>query len=249
MPDSDSYGAFAYAYDKALGERFFKAIRGLLKDSLERWGTGGRRRKMHLDVACGTGLVLEYFRRQGWSSIGIDASIPMLEVARVRVPDVPLAVSDFRALPFGRQFALVTCLYDSLNHLMTKEELEEAFCSIRATMDDEALFLFDMNHPEIYPEVWGMAEPFYSSGANWELEIATTYRSRDRVGKASVKGWAIVGEQRIEIDEQHRQRAYTEKEIRRALERAEIAVHDVVDFDPFAEEGRAAKLYFVCGPK
>ena len=56
--NSEAYGAFAYAYDKALGERFFKSVRRLLDDLLERYPTPKR---SHLDLACGTGLAVESF--------------------------------------------------------------------------------------------------------------------------------------------------------------------------------------------
>ena len=71
MP-TEAYGAFAYAYDRALGSRFFKAVRTLLDETLEKYPTPKR---THLDVACGTGLVLRHFRERGWKSTGIDASL------------------------------------------------------------------------------------------------------------------------------------------------------------------------------
>ena len=174
---TEAYGAFAYAYDKALGERFFKAVRRLLEDLEREYPTPKR---THLDVACGSGLAVQYFRKRGWKSVGIDASMEMLRVARSRSPRVVGA--DFRALPFRSKFARVTCLYDSLNHLLDRDDLVAAFRAIRGVMDHDSLLLFDMNHPEIYPEVWGIAEPFVAEGADYRLEIATSYRSRDTPG-------------------------------------------------------------------
>src|SRR4051794_3876672 len=49
---AESYGAFAYAYDQALGDRYFRAVRRLLAQMLERYPSES---KTHLDVACGTG--------------------------------------------------------------------------------------------------------------------------------------------------------------------------------------------------
>src|SRR4028119_560238 len=119
---SEAYGAFAYAYDKALGERFFKAVTRLLEDALEQYPTAKR---THLDVACGTGMTVAYFRKKGWTSVGVDASLPMLQIARGGV------AGDMRQLPFRRKFAGVTCLSDSLNHLLEPRELTAAFRSIR----------------------------------------------------------------------------------------------------------------------
>ncbi|HEX7151928.1 MAG TPA: class I SAM-dependent methyltransferase [Thermoanaerobaculia bacterium] len=242
---SEAYDAFAYAYDQGLGARFFKAVRHLLLRTLDEYPTAKR---THLDVACGTGMAMEFFRKEGWLSTGIDASVPMLQIARRRAPRV--AAADFRALPFRRTFARITCLYDSLNHMTEKEQLVAAFTSIAGVMDEESLFLFDVNHPDIYPEVWGMAEPYVASGDDYLLEIATSYRAREKMGRALVTGWAQLGAERVAIRETHNQRCYTQREITKALKDAGLEPVEVSDFDPYEEGGSddapGVKLFFVC---
>lgn len=244
MPDA--YGAFAYAYDKALGARFFQAVRGLLDDAIGRH-CGPRR--THLDVACGTGLALEHLAARGWRSTGLDASVSMLHVARSRVEAARLVAADARSLPFRNRFALVTCMYDSLNHLMDRSDLVAAFRAVRGVMDEDSRFIFDMNHPEIYPAVWGLPEPFVSSGPDYSLEIDTSFRAREQLGRATVKGWALIAGERVEISEQHQQRAYSEREIGKALADADLAPLEVLDFDPYYEGGPTVKLFYVCGPR
>ena len=245
MKAGEAYGAFAYAYDQALGARFSKAVALLLDGLLDRYPTHSR---THLDVACGTGRAVEYFHRRGWQSVGIDASLPMLQLA----PKSSLAAADMRALPFRTHFARITCLYDSLNHMLEPEDLVAAFRSIRAVMDHTSLFFFDVNHPEIYPEVWGIAEPFVSRGSDHHLEIATSYRLLEKRALAMVTGWAIVRGKRVKIREQHRQRAYSEQEILSALAEARMRAVDVIDFDPYGEAGAleapTVKLFFVAAP-
>lgn len=241
---SEAYGAFAYAFDQALGGRFWNAMRVLLDQTLARYPTSKR---THLDVACGTGYALEHFQKQGWRSIGIDASLPMLQVARARSQSVVNA--DMRAFPLRRKFARITSLYDSLNHLLDRNDLVVAFRAIRAVMDHDSLLLFDMNHPDIYPAVWGVPEPFVAKGADFYLEMATSYRSRERIGRAIMTGWAMVNGERVRIREQRRQRSYTEREIVAALGEARLAPVDVIDFDPYHEldsvQADTVKLFFV----
>ena len=255
---TEAYGAFAYAYDRALGARFFRAVRTLLDQTLERYPTP---RRPHLDVACGTGLALAYFRERGFRSVGVDASLSMLRgaaavsAAVARGADGAAAAAprivagDMRRLPLRRSFARVTCLYDSLNHLLDAADLSAAFRSIRGVMDDDSLLLFDMNHPDIYPEVWGLSDPYVASGSDFHLEIATTYRKRERIGRASVTGWATVAGQRVDIREQHRQRAYSEREIAASLDSAGLVPVDVVEFDPYDEardaDAPTVKLFYV----
>lgn len=248
MPDSSSYGAFAYAYDQALGERFFRSARRILLQLMERYPC---EEKTHLDLACGTGLALALFASRGWRSIGVDASLPMLSVARVRASR--LAGADFRALPLRGTFSRITCLYDSLNHLKSRADLVAVFRAVREVMAPSSLFFFDMNHPDIYPAVWGMKEPYIANGPGFHLEIATAYRRRDATGLALVTGWALLPSgERAEISERHEQRAYSEREIVEALGEAGLVPAEVLDFDPFHDgadlDSAGVKLFFVCRP-
>ena len=242
---AESYGAFAYAYDQALGRRFFRAVQRLLVKSLEERPP---REMTHLDVACGTGYAMELFARRGFRSVGVDLSLPMLQIAHTRVRR--LVCADLRALPLSRTFARITCLYDSLNHMKEREDLVAAFRAVRGVMSSESLFLFDVNHPDIYPEVWGSKEPFVASGADYRLEIDTAYRKRERLAHALVSGWAKVRGRRVEIRERHEQRAWSKNEVRAALREAGLEVVDVVNFDPYEEAGdlhaETVKLFFTC---
>ena len=236
----EAYGTFAYAYDQALGERFFRSIRRLLNRVL---AAHPARVRTHLDVACGTALAVEYFERRRYQSVGIDLSLPMLQVGLRRAEH--LVAGDMRALPLRSKFEVITCLYDSLNHLKTAKDLAAAFSAIRKVLADDGLFLFDVNHPEIYPEIWGSAEPFVADGENFHLQMATKFRQRDRTAQAMVTGWALMNGQRVPIRERREQRAYSEREIIDALASAGLLPAEMIEFDPFAE-GRSVKLFFVC---
>jgi SAM-dependent methyltransferase len=238
---SESYGAFAYAYDQALGQRFFRAVRRILVKVLDRFPTA---KKTHLDVACGTGLAVDFFTKRGFRSVGVDLSLPMLQRARRRARY--RVAGDMRSLPVRARFARVTCLYDSLNHLKNSNDLRTTFRSIADTIDDDGLLLFDVNHPDIYPAIWGNDDPFVADGPDFHLEMATKYRSRDQIAQAMVTGWADLPRGgRVQIHERREQRAYSEREIVEALASAALVPVEMIEFDPFAE-GRRVKLFFVC---
>jgi SAM-dependent methyltransferase len=232
----EAYDAFAYAYDQALGERFFRAARRLLMRALRRHDVP----RTHLDLACGSGLAIEHLEQSGFHSTGIDLSLPMLEVARQRAKR--LIAGDVRALPFRGTFGLITCLYDSLNHLV---DLPAVFREVRRCMGPRSLFVFDMNDPGIYPVVWGMAEPFIADGKDFHLEIATKFDAESGIGDALVRGWALYRGARVVIEERHRQRSHSREDIDGALRTAGIEPVEVIDFDPFGEALRV-KLFYVC---
>ena len=236
----EAYGAFAWAYDGALGKRFFRSARRLLTPLVAR----PARERTHLDLACGTALAVEFFAQRGYRSVGVDASLPMLRAGRTRVSG--LVAGDFRSLPLRGTFARITCLYDSLNHVQQREELVAVFREVRRLMSEDSIFLFDMNHPQIYPAVWGMKDPFIESGPNFHLEIATRYSRRERHGHAVVTGWATLPNgERAAIRETHEQRAWSRREITGALREAALIPTSIADFDPFTE-GRVVKLVFTC---
>jgi len=239
---NEAYGAFAYAYDRALGERFFRAVRGLIESAIERYPAA---RKTHLDVACGTGYVVKHFREQGWTSVGVDASIEMLRVGRSRA--AALVAGDFRRLPFRQTFARITCVYDSFNHIRERNDLVAAFRAVRGVMNRDSQFIFDFNHPDMYPDIWGAREPYVAAARDYRLEISTAFRPKDALAMALVTGWAIVDGRRVEISERHRQRAWTEREIVVALGDAGLRVVEMTLFDPFDSEGRPVKMFFIAG--
>ncbi len=245
MPSTDlkeAYGAFAWAYDDALGKRFFRSARKLLTPFFAM----PPREKTHLDLACGTALAVELFTQKGYRSIGVDASLPMLRAGRRRARRV--TAGDMRALPLRGTFSRITCLYDSLNHVQQRDELVAVFREVRRLMSAESIFLFDMNHPEIYPVIWGMKEPFIESGTSFHLEIATKYFRPEKRGQALVTGWATLPNgERAKIHETHEQRAWSRREIVGALREAHLTALSVDDFDPFSE-GRVVKLVFTCRP-
>lgn len=236
----EAYGAFAYAYDQALGQRFFRAVRRMLRRTLERYPP---RVKTHLDLGCGTALAVEYFEQLGFRSVGVDLSLSMLQLGRRRTRH--LVAGDMRALPLRTTFARVTSLYDTLNHLKSAADLTAAFRSAARALDRDGLFLFDVNHPDIYPTIWGNDEPFVAEGRDFHLEMATTFRARDRVARAMITGWADIAGERVKIRERREQRAYEEREITDCLAAAGLNPVEVSEFDPFAE-GHKIKLFFVC---
>ena len=117
-------------------------------------------------------------------------------------------------------------------------------------MSEDSIFFFDVNHPDIYPEIWGMKDPYVASGEGFHLEIATSFRRRDGIGRALVTGWASESGKRVNIRETHEQRAYSQDEIVGALGEGGLVPVEVIDFDPFNEadslEAAGVKLFFVC---
>ena len=243
MRPPDSYDAFALVYDRGLGRLFFDGVRPLL-DQLDREYPSTHR--THLDLACGTGLAVRHFRAKGFDSIGLDASVPRLGEARRRGDAVVAA--DFRSFAFRQTFGRVTCLYDSLNHVMDEEDLGRIFGAVREVMADDSLFWFDLNHPSSYAGVWSIPEPYRAGGAGWTLSIDTRYDEVRNLAVARITGECEVDDETVAIDETHWQRAWDDSDVVRTLSSSGLRVVDVFRFNPFGLGGHSdatVKLMYV----
>ncbi|MDE1654204.1 bifunctional demethylmenaquinone methyltransferase/2-methoxy-6-polyprenyl-1,4-benzoquinol methylase UbiE [Actinotignum schaalii] len=79
-----------------------------------------------LDLACGTGTSTEHFARVGARVVGADFSDGMLEVARLRHPDLRFVQADACDLPFANNtFDAVTISYGLRNIHDPQRALEE----------------------------------------------------------------------------------------------------------------------------
>jgi SAM-dependent methyltransferase len=95
-----------------------------------------------LDVACGTGAHLAELRQ--WYAVeGADVSPAMLEVARTRLPDVPLHLADMRKLDLGRQFDAVVCLFSSIGYITDPSELRSTIARLAAHVGPGGVLILD----------------------------------------------------------------------------------------------------------
>lgn len=241
----EGYDAFAYAYDQALGRPFFDHLKPHLQRVAAKYLGQAR---THLDLACGTALLMRWFQQQQLSSVGVDLSVPMLQLATKKgAPKV--VAGDLRRLPIRGSFDVVTSMYDSLNHFLERDDLLEVFRAAHRVMHSRSTFWFDMNHTSAYTRVWSIAEPFVAAGSDYRLAIHTSYSRAEKRATGWVEGYATINGQRIEIGEVHYQRAWTEREIGTLLKAAGLRLMERFRFDPFGSDGEPVKLFFIVAKK
>jgi 2-polyprenyl-3-methyl-5-hydroxy-6-metoxy-1,4-benzoquinol methylase len=146
------YDELAESYDAltATAEKAQRAQR-FCDDLLQR--TGADR---VLDAACGTGLYALAFARAGATVTGADISPGQISLARDRARkqglDVQWAVAAFHNLPAVTPgpWDLVTCLGNSIVHLLTEAQLQAAANAFAAVLSDSGhLVLSLLNYAPI----------------------------------------------------------------------------------------------------
>jgi SAM-dependent methyltransferase len=99
-----------------------------------------------LDLACGTGDLTVRLTGVAEHVVGLDASEPMLVLAKSRCgnfPQVDLIQGDFRGFSLGRQFDAVVCASNSLNYVADRTELSQVFQTVAKHLRPGGLFVFD----------------------------------------------------------------------------------------------------------
>lgn len=119
-----------------------------------------KKEKRILDIACGTGICLELWSQKGYAVFGLDMSMSMLAVCRQRFArlsngPVHLVNGDMRQIGFARKMPIITCLYDSLNHLLSVDDLFGCLQSVYDGLEPGGIFIFDINTIHCLRDEWG----------------------------------------------------------------------------------------------
>lgn len=67
-----------------------------------------------LEVASGAGTTLRYLRDEGFKALGLDLSYPMLKIARLRNPELPILQADCERIPLpsaSQDAVLIECAF------------------------------------------------------------------------------------------------------------------------------------------
>jgi SAM-dependent methyltransferase len=140
---SAAYDSFAPFYDRFTHDYEYDRWLADIEAVVVSHGLRGARL---LDVGCGTGKSFMPLLKRGYDVTACDISPAMVEQARaVAGENAHVEVADARALPDMGRFDLVTCIDDTLNYLLSDEELEMAFAGIARSLRPGGFFAFDLN--------------------------------------------------------------------------------------------------------
>ena len=154
----DNYGAISTIYDKINESVDYSSWADFVEKCFDKYLPC--RPELVLDLACGTGSMTLELARRGYDMIGIDGSPDMLNVALDRKYDMELEHDVLFLLQDMREFELygtvgaITCCLDSVNYLTGDGELKKCFSLAHNYLDPDGLFLFDVNTPYKFENVY-----------------------------------------------------------------------------------------------
>ena len=197
-----------------------------------------------LDLCCGTGHLLRILVEAGFSATGLDASRHMLEHARRNAPAARIVKGDVRDFRLKKRYDVVTCLFDSLNYLTRKRDLERAFRNARRHLSEGGLFVFDVNTYEGLQDRWCYTSVQRHRGRL--IIVESSFDQKRARGRCLITGFLKQGRLHRKFEEEHIQRGYRAQEIADLLGRAGFTFKGY-DGRTFARpRKRSGKLVYCC---
>lgn len=256
-----AYTGFAQVYDAFMDnipyDEWATYLIGLLKEN-------GVEDGLIADLGCGTGSITERLAKAGYDMIGIDNSEEMLAIAQEKkmdyfdefedaAEDDELAETDKRLgilylLQDMRDFELygtvsaVVSICDSMNYIMSEEDLLKVFKLANNYLESRGVFIFDLNTMYKYETILAnntIAENREDCSFIWD----NYYYKDERVNEYSLSIYVRDEELEEELeeegifkrfDETHYQKAYSLDAIKRLLE--EAGLEFVTAYDAFSKE-------------
>jgi SAM-dependent methyltransferase len=180
-----------------------------------------------LDLCCGTGYTCGELIKRGFEVTGLDGSKEMLRHARRQAPGARFMLADARTFLLPPVHQGIISTFDSLNHVLTVDELTTVFRNAHRSLAPGGLFLFDMNMEKGFLLHW---VDYFAIVRDKEVCVMTgAYDREQRIGRYDITMFRRRGKTWRRTDAAITEKCYTAHEIRRALKTAgfkEISTYD-----------------------
>ncbi len=200
-----------------------------------------------LELGCGTGSMTRQLSAKGFDMLGIDNSEEMLQIARDKgatsEDNILYLCQDMREFELFGTVAAVISVCDSMNYILSEEDLLQVFRLVNNYLDPQGVFIFDLDTDYAYREILGdntIAENRENGSFIWE----NTYYEEEMLNEINLTLF-IPEEPREGLDgaykgqpslfrryeETHYRKAYTIETVKRLIEEAGmewVAVYDTL---------------------
>lgn len=230
------YKALASYYDSYAGKERYKNWKSLISEVIENYQV---EKGLAIDLACGTGTNTKSLKDLGFNSvIGTDKSKAMLEVAKKKYPHLTFLQKSFLSF-FGPKFkdaSLITCFYDSLNYLLSEEELKKTLVNVYSALKPKGIFIFDLNTKAHLEGVKNSPKTTFK-GKGFEIDMRHSVQDEYWILNLRIKE-KQEGELKTVATEQHIEKMYEKKEVLKMLKKAGFKVLETKDHENRYEDGK-----------
>lgn len=207
---STSYQSFAYVYDKFMDNIPYEEWSQYLTELFHQYSiTDGTL----VELGCGTGTLSLLMHNQGYSLIGIDNSTDMLTLAAEKITpssNITLLHQDMRILDLGTNYDGFFCICDSLNYLLSPEDVLSTFYGVKRHLKHNGIFIFDLKTPYFYQNVLG-DQTFCDHQEDCSYTWENSYFEEDNINQYDLTIFAKQPDSELfeRFYETHHQKAYS----------------------------------------
>jgi len=203
-----------------------------------------------LDVACGTGLHLQYFSHWFGYVEGVDSSEVQLAAARDRLDGVKLSWGDMRSFSLTHDegarstFDVVTCLFSAIGHMLNIADLQQAIATMAGHLKPGGVLLVE---PWLMPDRWESGRISLETVDYSDLKIARVTRSElhpDNITYLEMHYTVGTSESIEHYVERHKLALYAQEEYESAFNRAGLEF----TYDPFGISNNHRGLFIGVKP-
>ncbi len=224
LSSAKNYGVFAEIYDEVMSAVPYDLWYDYL-NFLYRYH-GFEDPESILELACGTGEVMKRFLGDSGENvksdfiIGVDRSEYMLAQAREKLASMGenflLVQQDIRELKLACEFDFIYSIFDSINYITGKDELERVFKGVYDHLKEDGVFIFDYNTRSRLQRIEEGVSNFYGHEFScqwqdivikeediWKVELTINIDDREEI-----------------IYEQHEEKAFPLEEVKSLLHKS-----------------------------
>ena len=246
----EAYTEFATVYDTFMDNVPYEAWEKYLVDILKAEGINDG---LLLELGCGTGRMTRLLAAEGYDMIGVDNSEEMLSVAReytMENTEILYLLQDMREFELYGTIRAVVSVCDSMNYIMSEEDLRQVFSLVNNYLDPGGIFIFDMNTRYKYEELLGdnsFCETREDSSFIWE----NYFDEGEMVNEYDLTIFARTnGEYYQKFFETHYQKAYELETVKELIQKS--GMEFVAAYDAFTREpvrANSERIYIIAREK
>lgn len=242
------YDNFAYIYDKLMYDIDYSKWADYIEEIFK---INNLKPSLILDLGCGTGNFCVEMAKRGYDMIGVDMSQEMLSCAKLKSEEQGSNIlylnQDMTNFELYGTVDAIVCLMDSLNYILYKKDIKRMFKLVKNYLNPEGLFIFDVNTPYKFENVFG-ENVFYDISDEATYIWQNYYNKKSKVCEFELTFFVKDCEAYKKYDEVHYERSYSKSELKELIKAGGLSLLNVYDdLKLSAPTKKSQRNFFVCG--